>query len=118
MSARDRANIPAEGRVVIIANHPIGSLDGLALLKLIGEVRSDVKIIANDLLMNFSNLHSLFIPVDTMGGGSALRSFRATVAALERDEAVVVFPAGEVSRARPTGVKDARWRPGFLQLAR
>ena len=33
VSARDRANIPAEGRVVIIANHPIGSLDGLALLR-------------------------------------------------------------------------------------
>lgn len=118
VSARDRANIPAEGRLVIIANHPIGSLDGLALLKLIGEVRSDVKIIANDLLMNFSNLHNLFIPVDNMGAGSALRSYRATLAALEREEAVVVFPAGEVSRARPTGVKDARWRPGFLHFSR
>jgi putative hemolysin len=118
VSARDRANIPAEGRLVIIANHPIGSLDGLALLKLIGEVRSDVKIIANDLLMNFSNLHGLFIPVDNMGAGSALRSYRATLAALEREEAVVVFPAGEVSRASPTGVKDSRWRPGFLHFVR
>src|SRR5262245_52014662 len=38
VSARDRTNIPASGRVVIIANHPIGSLDGLALLRLVGEV--------------------------------------------------------------------------------
>lgn len=118
VSARDRANIPAEGRLIIIANHPIGSLDGLALLKLIGEVRSDVKIIANDLLMNFSNLHSLFIPVDNMGSGNTLRSYRATIAALESEQAVIVFPAGEVSRARPTGVTDTRWRPGFLYFAR
>lgn len=118
VSARDRANIPAEGRLIIIANHPIGSLDGLALLKLVGEVRSDVKIIANDLLMNFSNLHSLFIPVDNMGAGNTLRSYRATIAALESEQAVIVFPAGEVSRARPTGVTDTRWRPGFLHFAR
>lgn len=118
VSARDRANIPAEGRVVIIANHPIGSLDGLALLKLVGEVRNDVKIIANDLLLNFGNLRSLFIPVDNLGAGSALRSFRATLAALENEEAVIVFPAGEVSRARPTGIKDSRWRPGFLHFCR
>jgi putative hemolysin len=118
VSARDRANIPAEGRVVIVANHPIGSLDGLALLKLVGEVRDDVKIIANDLLLNFDNLRNLFIPVDNIGSGIALRSFRATLAALENEEAVIVFPAGEVSRARPTGIKDSRWRPGFLYFCR
>lgn len=118
VSARDRANIPAEGRVVIIANHPIGSLDGLALLKLVGEVRDDVKIIANDLLLNFNNLRNLFIPVDNMGSGSALRSFRAILTALENEQAVIVFPAGEVSRARPTGIKDSRWRPGFLHFCR
>ncbi len=33
---------------VIIANHPIGSLDGLALLKLVRETRPDVKVVANE----------------------------------------------------------------------
>ena len=37
---RERENIPTVGKVVIIANHPIGSLDGLALLKLVHEIRS------------------------------------------------------------------------------
>lgn len=118
VSSRDRANIPAEGRLVIVANHPIGSLDGLALLRLVSEVRSDVKVLANDLLMQFDALKPLFIPVDNMGSGSALRSYKNTLAALERDEAVIVFPAGEVSRARPMGVKDGTWRPGFLHFAR
>lgn len=118
VSASDRDNIPAQGRVVIIANHPIGSLDGLAILRLVGEVRRDVRIVANDMLMNFRALHSLFVPLDNMTGGGTRRSYRAVQAALEREEAVIIFPAGEVSRARPTGVKDTRWRPGFLHFAR
>ncbi len=115
---RDRANIPAHGRVVVIANHPIGSLDGLAMLRLVLDVRPDVKILANDMLMNFEALHPLLIPLDSFGGGGALRSFRSALAELEMDRAIIVFPAGEVSRARPSGIRDSRWRPGFLKMAR
>lgn len=118
VSSRDRANIPAEGRLIIVANHPIGSLDGLALLRLIGEVRSDVRILANDMLSQFDGLQSLIIPVDNLGAGSALKSIKKALAALKREEALVIFPAGEVSRAHPTGVKDGAWRPGFLHFAR
>ncbi len=118
VSAVERANIPDSGRVVIFANHPIGSLDGLALLRLVGEVRSDVKIIANDLLSNFRALDAFLIPVDNMTGGSALRSYRNVLAELEKERAVIVFPAGEVSRASALGVSDPFWRPGFLHFAR
>jgi putative hemolysin len=118
VSARDRANIPAQGRVLIIANHPIGSLDGLALLRLVGEVRPDVKIIANDLLNHFTQLQPLLIPVDVFNGGSAIGSYRKVVAELEAERAVIIFPAGEVSRASPVGVRDPQWRGGFLHFAR
>ena len=43
----ERARIPSIGRVVIVANHPIGSLDGIALLNLVRQVRPDVKVVAN-----------------------------------------------------------------------
>ncbi|WP_086930375.1 GNAT family N-acyltransferase [Agarilytica rhodophyticola] len=118
VSARDRANIPASGRVVIFANHPIGSLDGLAILKLVGEVRSDVRIVANDMLSHFKALEDLIIPVDNMVGSGARRSYKRVLECLEDEQAIIVFPAGEVSRAHPTGVKDTRWRPGFLHFAR
>lgn len=118
VSSRDRNNIPAEGRLLIVANHPIGSLDGLALLRLVSEVRPDVRVLANDMLLHFEALTDLFIPVDNLGAGAARKSYKNTIAALERDEAVIVFPAGEVSRAHPTGVKDGAWRPGFLHFAR
>jgi len=118
VSARDRANIPASGRVVIFANHPIGSLDGLAVLKLVSEVRSDVRIIANDMLSHFKALEDLFVPMDNMTGGSARRGYKQVLQYLEQERAIIVFPAGEVSRAHPTGVRDTRWRPGFLHFAR
>ena len=118
VSERDRRNIPSIGRVIVIANHPLGSLDGLALLKLIREVRPDVKILANDMLSLFTALESLMIPVDNMTGGSARKSYRKVIQALDNEEAVIIFPAGEVSRAGATGIKDGRWLPGFLHFAR
>ena len=44
------ARIPAHGRLLVIANHPSGALDALALLDAIGKVRRDVRIVANDML--------------------------------------------------------------------
>ena len=57
LTESERARIPSTGRVVIAANHPIGSLDGLALLNLVRGVRPDVKVVANDLLTAISPLH-------------------------------------------------------------
>lgn len=68
--ANEIANIPCEGRVVIFANHPIGSLDGLALIKLISEIRPDIKVVANELLMALEPLHSILLPVRNMTGGT------------------------------------------------
>lgn len=111
-------SIPAEGRTIIIANHPIGSLDGLALLKLVRSVRPDVKIVANDLLSKITPLQEIFLAVDNMGSHKSYKSqFKAMLAALQREEAVIIFPAGEVSRIRPNGVRDGKWKTGFLKLA-
>ncbi len=113
----DRAHIPAEGRVVIVANHPLGALDALALLDLVGGVRDDVRILANEVLRQLDGLDDLLLPCDVFGGG-ARGGLRAAYRALEREQAVIVFPAGEVSRIRPNGVRDGRWSEGFLRFAR
>lgn len=118
VSQRERNNIPAQGRVVIIANHPIGSLDGLALLRLVSEVRRDVKIVANDMLMAFEALHDLLLPLDNMTRATYKQSYKSILQALNNDEAVIIFPAGEVSRASPQGIRDGKWQAGFLHFAR
>ena len=112
----ERENIPVEGRIVIVANHPLGALDAIALLDLVGSVRRDVRILANDVLTQLAPLRSLVLPISVFGdGGSA--GLRDAYRALEREEALVVFPAGEVSRLRGYGVRDRRWTDGFLRLA-
>jgi putative hemolysin len=117
VSDRERERIPAWGRVVIVANHPIGSLDGLALLKMVGDVRRDVKAVANDVLAVVEPLRSLLLPVDTMGSRTTRDHLRAIEQHLQNDGALIIFPAGEVSRMGAKGVRDGRWRHGFLRFA-
>lgn len=117
VSDRERERIPAWGRVVIVANHPIGSLDGLALLKMVGEVRRDVKAVANDVLSVVEPMRSLLLPVDTMGSRTTRDNLRAIEQHLQNDGALIIFPAGEVSRMGAKGVRDGRWRHGFLRFA-
>ncbi|RYV03294.1 GNAT family N-acetyltransferase [Shewanella sp. OPT22] len=110
-------NIPCEGRVVIFANHPIGSLDALAMIKLISKVRSDIKVVANDLLMALGPLHNILLPVKNMTGGTPKQNLTAIHEHLKSEGAVLIFPSGEVSRLRPQGVRDTSWQSGFYKMA-
>ena len=114
----DLENIPADGRVIIVANHPLGGLDGLALLRLVSSVRRDVRIVVNELLLNITQLNNLSLPVDAMGGETRKADISRIRDALNNDEAVIIFPSGEVSRASPKGIRDRKWLPGFIQLAK
>ncbi len=109
--------IPTTGRCVIVANHPIGSLDGLALIKLVSEVRKDFKVVANQLLMAVEPLHDMLIPVNNMQGGTAKANINRMHGVLQDEGVIIMFPCGEVSRLGPRGVKDGEWHSGFLRLA-
>lgn len=113
----ERERLPQEGPVVVVANHPMGAIDALALLGFIGSVRRDVRIVANDFLQVFEGLSDLLIPLRVLGGKPSADSLRAVDAALAAGQAVIVFPAGEVSRLGWRGVVDSRWRKGFLRFA-
>ncbi|MGY6274625.1 lysophospholipid acyltransferase family protein [Methylomonas sp. MgM2] len=119
VSDRSYRNIPAEGRLLIVANHPIGTLDGLALVKLIRSVRPDVRIVANRVLSYMEPLQSVFLPVDVLSDKKNLKdSYKTMLEALHNEEAVIIFPAGEVSRITPKGVRDGKWQNGFIKLAK
>lgn len=117
VSSNQIENIPTSGRVVIIANHPLGALDALSLIKLIREVRSDIKIVANDVLAQINQLKPILLSIDAFGLKTSKETIEQIYNSLDNEEAVIVFPSGEVSRARPDGVKDTKWHKGFLKFA-
>lgn len=112
-------NIPSNGRLLIVANHPIGTLDGLSLVKLIHTIRPDVRIVANRLLLNVEPLQSVFLPVEVLSDKKNLKdTYKTILDALNNEEAIIIFPAGEVSRITPVGVRDGEWQTGFIKLAK
>lgn len=110
-------NIPSYGRVVVVANHPLGTLDALALIHLIKDIRKDIKIVANSFLQSFENLSELLIPVDNINDRVDKESLKSIYKALSNEQVVIIFPAGGVSRVRPNGVKDTKWKRGFYKIA-
>jgi len=117
VSDKDRENIPSSGRVVIIANHPLGGLDAFALLKLLSKVRKDIKVVANDFLDVFEPLKPILINVNNFKTRQKKESITEVYEALDKEMAVVIFPSGEVSRATASGVRDKKWQKGFLKFA-
>ncbi len=113
---REREHIPVDGPLLVVANHPLGMQDALALLQLIGSVRRDVRFLGNDWLAVIPQLDELMLPVDVFGKGAASR-LRGIYRALDNGEALIMFPAGEVSRVRAGGVRDGQWSDGFARLS-
>lgn len=112
-------NIPVQGKCVVVANHPLGALDALAMIKMISTVRQDgkIRIVANQILSRIEQLDSLIIPVDNMSGKLTKESMRQIQSSLDNEEMVIFFPAGEVSRAYLFRVLDNRWKSGFIKFA-
>jgi putative hemolysin len=115
---QQRERISETGKLIIIANHPIGTLDGLALIKCVKEIRSDIKVVANSMLMAIQPLHEILLPVNNMQRGTQKKNIQNINLHLRNEGALIVFPAGEVSRLRPHGIRDTKWQSGFLRMAK
>jgi putative hemolysin len=110
-------NIPKEGGVIFASNHPLGGLDGIAFMHVVGKYRSDIKFLVNDILLNIKNLEPLFIPVNTLGPQGRENSRRIEEAYADK-HALLVFPAGLVSRKLAGGIQDLEWKKSFINKAK
>ncbi|MFY8160533.1 MAG: lysophospholipid acyltransferase family protein [Candidatus Kapaibacteriota bacterium] len=118
LTNKDKQKIPSEGRLIIVANHPLGALDGLTLLKAVSEVRKDVKIVANDVLQHITNLNDLFISIDIYSTKSYKKNVELIESALKKEEVLIFFPAAEVSRLSIKGILDKDWQRGAIKFAK
>jgi len=109
-------NIPKTGRPVVASNHPLGGLDGMALLHILGQYRKDVVFPVNDILLFLPNLQELFIPINKHGANyDNIRAFNETFAS---DKLILYFPAGLVSRKQKGKIVDLEWKKTFLTKAK
>ncbi|WP_343231118.1 lysophospholipid acyltransferase family protein [Thalassovita aquimarina] len=117
--------IPAEGPVVVVANHPHGLVDGMVLAELIGRRRSDFRILTRELLTGLDeSASSYLIPVPFPHEEDAQRKsveMRAAAMAHLKDGGVVsVFPSGVVASSKTMfgPVEEADWNVFTAQMIR
>ena len=95
--------MPAEGPLIVVANHPFGVLDGIAVSYLTSQVRKDFKLLAHATLGRAEVLRPYLIPIEFEGASTAVRTNvqakREALRHLGDGGAIVIFPAGRVSTA-------------------
>ncbi|MCM1337273.1 MAG: 1-acyl-sn-glycerol-3-phosphate acyltransferase [Candidatus Amulumruptor caecigallinarius] len=108
----------ADRRVTYVSNHPLGGLDGMALIDMVTRHHGvEPYFVVNDLLMAVEPLRKVFVPVNKLG-----RQSRGATTMVEEafasERPMIVFPAGLVSRRGKGGkVADLRWRKSFVNLS-
>ncbi|MGU3841834.1 lysophospholipid acyltransferase family protein, partial [Vibrio diabolicus] len=117
--------VPKQSATVIVANHPLGCVEGVILAELLLMIRDDIQILANQYLKTVPELDQLFIGVDVFEGKDAVKSnmkaLRAANKHLANGGLLLVFPAGEVSQlvdAKQQRLEDKEWSRSVSALIR
>ena len=117
------ASIPSTGRVVAIANHPYGVIDGLALCSIMAEARQDYKIITHRVLRQAPAVMDKILPIDFDETEAALKtnleSRRQALKHLKHGGAIIIFPAGAISLSPNIvgAASDEPWKSFVAKLA-
>ena len=106
---------PHSRRVVIVSNHPLGGLDGIALIDYVSSrYGGKIHFVVNDLLMAIKPLNGVFLPINKHGRQSR-KSFEAIEKAFAGNDPIIIFPAGLVSRKGKDGkIADLKWQKMFV----
>ena len=109
-------NLRSSERVIVASNHPLGGLDGLALMQSIGKVNSEIQFPVNDILLYIDNLKPLFVPINKHGSNA--ENIRILNDTFMGNAVICYFPFGLVSRKRKGIIRDLEWKKTFLSKAK
>ena len=109
-------NVPSDGRFIFAANHPLGGLESMAMMKIIAQKYTKFNFVVNDLLMYLTPMKDIFVPVNKIGGQT--REYIEKINALYNSEQqILYFPAGLVSRKNKGIIRDPAWQKSFINNA-
>lgn len=116
-------HVPKDGRLLVVANHPTGIVDALAVHAAIGDTRPDARYFSNrDLVRIVPQLREFVIPLEWLRRRrtpSALReTLEASMQAFNENRAVVIFPGGGIARGSLRGLKELEWLTATVKLMR
>ncbi len=111
--------LPLDKRVMFASNHPLGGLDGITLIAVLGKKYGDdsMRFLVNDMLMNVEPLSDVFLPINKYGS-QGRNAAMAINEAMASDMQILQFPAGLVSRLHDDGsIADLEWQKAFVAKA-
>jgi putative hemolysin len=109
-------NIPANGRYIFVANHPVGGVDALSVVSMIYSHFPDIMSPANELLNIIPNLRPLVFGINVFGKTGREKALKLDEL-FESDTQIMTFPAGEVSRRKKGVISDIIWQKSFISKA-
>lgn len=115
-------NLPPGG-FITVSNHPFGALDGMILIKLVGERRPDFKVMVNMILKHVGALRDTFFAVDALASDDpakravSMRGIAQSLNHVRKGHPLGFFPAGAVSKITPKlRIEDRDWQPNIMRL--
>lgn len=108
-------NIPCETRALVVSNHPIGSIDGMSLISIVGEKRKDILFPVNDLLCALPGFKGTFVPINKYGKNAS--NHDVLNEAFEGNACIMFFPAGTESKYIDGKFLDFPWKKAFVKKA-
>ncbi|MDP5216500.1 lysophospholipid acyltransferase family protein [Ruegeria sp. 2205SS24-7] len=97
------SNIPQDGPLILIANHPYGILDGLMMGHILSKTRGDFRILANQVFRKADDINRIVLPISFDQTKEAMRlnieTRKTALSYLDDGGAIGIFPGGTVSTA-------------------
>lgn len=110
-------NLPKEGRLLFVSNHPLGAFDGVCYISIFGKKYPKFKVLVNDILMNIEGLRPNFLPLNTLGKQKREDMQAISAAYHDDDTQILSFPAGFCSRFIGGRIQDIEWKPSTIKQA-
>lgn len=114
---QNESRIPDSGRFIFAANHPLGGIESMAFMRVVGNHFENIIFPVNDFLMNLPNLNPLFVPINKFGGQNR-DSVTKLGKAYSSDAQILYYPAGLVSRKTKGKISDPEWKTTIITKAK
>ncbi|MEA3462841.1 MAG: lysophospholipid acyltransferase family protein, partial [Bacteroidota bacterium] len=122
VSEEELAKVPKDGAFITVSNHPFGGIDGMLLVKVLSQVRPDIKVMSNFVLNKIEPVSEYMLPVNPFerrkDAKSSLGGVKMALEQLHEGGVLGIFPAGEVSSYNEDnfGISDREWQYPAMKM--